>query len=227
MSDIGAITGQNAAASKATSAGIGLAGTFDNFLTLLTTQLKYQDPLEPMNPNEFTDLLVKLTGVEQSIATNLNLEKLITSFNTSNQLPSLLTSARKSKHPATPVFFKDGSAKWSYTMLSDAELTTLKVLDESGAAVYTTNGELASGTHDFEWDGKDNAGVPKPDGVYTISVSAIDSQGNEVGSSTALIGVVNGVETFSDQIVFDVGGINVPFESVTRVTLPDDDEESI
>ena len=83
------------------------------------------------------------------------------------------------------------------------------------------------GTHDFEWDGKDNAGVPKPDGVYTISVSAIDSQGNEVGSSTALIGVVNGVETFGDQIVFDVGGINVPFESVTRVTLPDDDEESI
>ena len=57
MSDIGAITGQNAAASKATSAGIGLAGTFDNFLTLLTTQLKYQDPLEPMNPNEFHGLV--------------------------------------------------------------------------------------------------------------------------------------------------------------------------
>ncbi len=227
MSDIGAITGQNAAASKATSAGIGLAGTFDNFLTLLTTQLKYQDPLEPMNPNEFTDSLVKLTGVEQSIATNLNLEKLITSFNASESAAVVTYIGKEIEAPGNASILKDGSAKWSYTMLSDAELTTLKVLDESGAAVYTTNGELASGTHDFEWDGKDNAGVPKPDGVYTISVSAIDSQGNEVGTSTALIGVVNGVETFGDQIVFDVGGINVPFESVTRVTLPDDDEESI
>ena len=227
MSDISAVTGQDVANSKATSAGLGLADNFDNFLTLLTTQLQYQDPLEPMDPNEFTDSLVKLTAVEQSIATNLNLEKLITAFNANKSASVVNFIGKQIEAPGNAAVLKDGSAKWSYTLLDNAELATIKVLDESGTAVFTTSGELSTGAHDFEWDGNDNAGVPKPDGIYTIIVNAIDAEGNEVGSTTSFVGVVSGVETFDDQIVFDVGGINVPFDSVTKVTLPDDDEEPL
>ena len=227
MSDINGVTGQSIADSKATSAGLGLADNFDNFLKLLTTQLKYQDPLEPMSPNEFTDSLVKLTAVEQAIATNLNLEKLLTSFNANKSAAIVNYIGKEIDAPGDSSLLKDGSANWAYTLIGDAEVTTIKVLDESGTAVYSTTGELSSGTYEFEWDGKDNAGVPKPDGIYSIIVNALDSSGNEVGSTTALIGVVSGVETFDDQVVFDVGGINVPFESVTRVSLPDDEEEPI
>ena len=224
MSDISAVTGQDVANSKATSAGLGLADNFDNFLTLLTTQLQYQDPLEPMDPNEFTDSLVKLTAVEQSIATNLNLEKLITAFNANKSASVVSFIGKQVEAPGNASLLKEGSAKWSYTLLDNTETTTIKVLDASGTAVYTTSGQLSTGAHDFEWDGNDNSGVPKPDGVYSIIVNALDADGNDVASTTSFVGVVSGVETFDDQIVFDVGGIKVPFETVTKVTLPDEDE---
>ena len=222
MSNISTVTAQDVATSKATSAGLGLADNFDNFLTLLTTQLQYQDPLEPMNPNEFTDQLVKLTQVEQSIATNLNLEKLITAFNATKSAAVVSYIGKEVMAPGDRSVLKDGSAKWSYTLLEDAEMTTIKVRDESGTAIYTTSGELNEDTHSFEWDGRDNAGVPKPEGTYSIIVNAVDAEGNAISSTTSLVGVVDGIETFGNQMIFDVGGVNVPFESVTKITLPDE-----
>ena len=65
---------QNSAASKAAT---NLASNFDDFLTLLTTQLTNQDPLNPTDSTEFTNQLVNFTSVEQAIATNQNLESLV------------------------------------------------------------------------------------------------------------------------------------------------------
>ena len=67
---------KEADASSITS-GASLAETFDTLLTLLTTQLQYQDPLDPMDTNEFTSQLVEFTGVEQAISTNKKLDQLI------------------------------------------------------------------------------------------------------------------------------------------------------
>ena len=67
----------NADGSKSDLALLDLASNLDNFLTILTTQLQYQDPLSPMDTHEFTTQLVMFTGVEQQLQTNQNLEKLI------------------------------------------------------------------------------------------------------------------------------------------------------
>src|SRR3546814_13851877 len=63
--------------SSSVTSGASLAETFDTFLTLLTTQLQHQDPLNPMDTNEFTSQLVEFTGVEQAISTNQKLDALI------------------------------------------------------------------------------------------------------------------------------------------------------
>src|SRR3546814_6821516 len=60
-----------------------LADTFDTFLTLLTTQLKHQDPLNPMDTNEFTSQLVEFTNVEQAMLTNKKLDSLRSEEHTS------------------------------------------------------------------------------------------------------------------------------------------------
>ena len=67
----------NADGSKSDLALVDLANNLDNFLTILTTQLQYQDPLSPMETSEFTNQLVMFTGVEQQVQQNQNLEKLI------------------------------------------------------------------------------------------------------------------------------------------------------
>ena len=77
MTTVPSITSPTLPTSEADKAGARLADTFDDFLKLLTTQLQYQDPLEPMDPKDFVDQLTNLTGVEQSIAQNKNLETII------------------------------------------------------------------------------------------------------------------------------------------------------
>src|SRR4051812_43519004 len=81
-----AITGANPAATAAATAPGGdtstlgrarLAENFDTFLSLLTAQLKNQDPLSPLDSNQFTQQLTQMTGVEQQLLTNDLLKKLI------------------------------------------------------------------------------------------------------------------------------------------------------
>src|SRR5215469_6276624 len=69
--------------SVATSSKKQLSANFDTFLTLLTTQLQNQDPLQPMDSNQFTQQLVQFSQVEQQINSNQNLETLISA--TKNQ----------------------------------------------------------------------------------------------------------------------------------------------
>ena len=74
--------GANPAAAASEVAGAKLAENFDTFLQLLTTQLQHQDPLSPMESNEFVAQLVQFSEVEQAIASNKSLEKLIDLQNT-------------------------------------------------------------------------------------------------------------------------------------------------
>src|SRR3954470_17819141 len=78
--DVTSVTAASTSAtstSAAASAQKQLAGNFDTFLTLLTTQLKNQDPLSPMDSNQFTQQLVQFSQVEQQINANKNLESLV------------------------------------------------------------------------------------------------------------------------------------------------------
>src|SRR3546814_17535249 len=68
----------NSAPSKSDSSFSKLTGDLNNFLTLLTTQLQFQDPMSPLDTHEFTNQLVLFSGVEQQIKQNQNLEQLIT-----------------------------------------------------------------------------------------------------------------------------------------------------
>ncbi|MGB1540522.1 MAG: flagellar hook assembly protein FlgD, partial [Rickettsiales bacterium] len=74
---VSAAAGVVDANSKANQARSKLSGDFDTFLLLLTTQLQNQDPIEPLDTNEFTAQLVQFANVEQAIDTNSNLETMI------------------------------------------------------------------------------------------------------------------------------------------------------
>jgi flagellar hook assembly protein FlgD len=114
-----------AAPAGAAKAKTTLASNFDTFLTLLTTQLKNQDPLSPMDSSQFTQQLVQFSQVEQSINANQNLEKLIT-----------LTQARAGSDAVNylgktvtitdgTAGLKSGQALWGYSLASDSAATRL------------------------------------------------------------------------------------------------------
>src|SRR5215831_6422021 len=143
--------------SAAQDAQKSLSANFDTFLTLLTTQLKNQDPLSPMDSNQFTQQLVQFSQVEQQIHSNQNLESLIslTKANSATTAVSYLGKSLTLTDGTAPLM--NGEAKWAYSLDNDASTTKLVVTDATGKIVYAGTGETTSGMHAFTWDGKDNA----------------------------------------------------------------------
>jgi flagellar basal-body rod modification protein FlgD len=219
--DVSAVT-SGTGVTQAEKTAVKLADTFDSFLTLLTAQLTHQDPLEPLDPNEFTDQLVNFTNVEQSIATNKNLEQLLASYQ-SNELASAVSFIGKTvEAPGSTSVLNKGSARWSYQLGSEAQATTLKVLDSTGKTVFQAVGQTSLGRHDFEWDGNDAFGNPLPDGAYTLAVSAADSQNTAIDTTTNLIATAQAVLTQDGVNKVDVGGFTVPLSSIVAVIAETD-----
>lgn len=206
--------------SAAENSATKLSDTFDSFLTLLTAQLTHQDPLEPLDANQFTDQLVNFTNVEQSIATNQNLEQLL-ALQQANELSAAVGYLGKViEAPGNTSVLKDGAANWAYGVDDGTVQTTLKVLDTTGKTVFTTPGSISVGRQEFAWDGKDNAGNALPDGVYTLTVSAFDGEGNQVNSAVNLIATAQGILTENGVNKVDVGGLTVPLSDIVSVKSP-------
>ncbi|MEM1139421.1 MAG: flagellar hook assembly protein FlgD [Pseudomonadota bacterium] len=214
--DISAIGNQSI--SQSATAATGLAENFDTFLTLLTEQLQNQDPLDPMDTNEFTSQLVQYTSVEQAIATNDNLEQLIALQSGNGFSMALDYLGTQVEAAGDTSILSEGSAKWQYTLTGSAEQTALTVLNEAGQIVFVDEGQTATGAHDFIWDGRDNAGNLLPDGAYTLNIAAQDGNGATIGARTAVNGVVETVSMEGGEPILYVNGMKLQLSDIFKVS---------
>ncbi len=194
-----------------------LTDTFDSFLLLLTTQLQNQDPLDPLSPNEFTAQLVQFTGVEQSIATNTNLEKLLSLIQGNSLTNAVQYIGKLVEVDGSTTKLENGQAEWSYTHDETVRSSTITVTDEAGAVVFTTPGKTAAGSHGFVWDGRDASGKTLPDAPYSVRVTALDSEGEPTSVATKTFGRVTAVESEAGDILLSVGGSLIPLANVFSV----------
>jgi flagellar basal-body rod modification protein FlgD len=194
-----------------------LSGNFSTFLTLLTTQLKNQDPTSPMDSNQFTQQLVMYSQVEQQIGTNDNLKTLIAQ-GTSNAATMAAGYLGKKVSVTTGVAsLSGGSATWTYNLDGNTANTLLSVTDANGKVVYTTNGQTTAGNSTFTWDGKDNNGNQLPDGAYKLKVTAADAAGNEVSNSVASAGTVSQLDMTVSPPKLVVGNMEVNLSDIAAV----------
>src|SRR3954471_8445456 len=172
--DVSAATASTAAtaASAADNSKKQLTANFETFLTLLTTQLKNQDPLSPMDSNQFTQQLVQFSQVEQQISSNKNLESLISLTKSQSATSAVSYLGKTLTINDGTAALQNGSANWTYSLPNDAAITKLVVTDSRGRGVYATTGETSLGPHEFLWDGKDSSGTNVPPGKYKLSVIA-------------------------------------------------------
>ncbi len=208
---------QNTALSQAQQSKVGLTENFETFLTLLTTQLQNQDPLDPLDSGEFTSQLVQFTAVEQSINTNDNLEALLilTQAASTGNAVNYIGKTVTFKGNATAL--ASGRAQWQYNLESQAAETTIVVSDDSGKVVYSQAGQTAPGEHDFIWDGTDNAGNSLPDGLYTVQVSATDTDGNNVFADTFVTGAITGVDIVGLEPFLKMGLANYRLSDILTI----------
>ncbi|MDV7339013.1 flagellar hook assembly protein FlgD [Terasakiella sp. A23] len=189
-----AITGTAAATTgRAAQDAQKLADDLNDFMTLLTTQLQHQDPLDPMDATEFTSQLVQFASVEQQIAQNSNLETLITAQENS-QLSSVAGYVgHYIEAESSNVQVYGGQAEFNYILHEDAASTLITIQDASGRTVMTADGNLTQGKHGVVWDGTDLQGNQVPDGIYNLTVVAQDGDGAPVDITTTTLGIVSGV----------------------------------
>jgi flagellar basal-body rod modification protein FlgD len=206
------------AASTAPDPMTQLSGNFSTFLTLLTTQLKNQDPTSPMDSNAFTQQLVMYSQVEQQIDSNANLKTLI-SQGTSNAA-AVTTGYLGKKVSITngSASLSGSAANWTYNLATDAAGTQLSVTDANGKIVYTGAGETASGNHSFSWDGKDNNGNQLADGAYKLAVTASDAAGSVVTSTVASAGTVSQIDLTGTTPQLMIGNMEVGVGDIAAVS---------
>lgn len=191
--------------------------TFDQFLTLLTAQLRYQDPLSPMESTEFTSQLVQFASVEQSIRINDQLETLIEMQRNDDSATALGYIGRTVEVPGNVVTLEGGHAEIAYVLDENAGTTAISILDSAGQLVLAANGETVAGKHHFVWNGTSNTGVQLPDGEYRISVGAVDLTGVPMSPATFVLGRVTSVEIDESGATLMLGALKVPLDKVTAI----------
>ncbi|MCD6035609.1 MAG: flgD [Rickettsiales bacterium] len=201
--------------------GLGLAETFDDFLLLLTTQLKNQDPTQPLDTNQFTQQLVSFAGVEQSVNTNTNLEKLINltqQTGVSNAI-TLGTSflGKRIEANGNMGALVDGKTSFSYRLEEGVSSSFITVKDADDKVVYTEAGQSRAGEHTFNWDGRDASGRQLKDGVYKFEVKALDKDKNSMTVSTAVTGTVTGLMGGNGGAQVLIGDVAIPIEQIRAV----------
>lgn len=164
------------------SAFSSLAGNIDTFLTLLTTQLRNQDPLKPLDTEKFTSQLVQFASVEQSIKTNSHLEALIALQSASDRQSALSFIGREATVASDTARLQNGAAAWTYTLPQDARAVALSVIDAGGVVVARAAGEAAAGAHAFSWNGETLTGSQAADGVYRLQVDALGTDGSKLAA---------------------------------------------
>jgi flagellar basal-body rod modification protein FlgD len=191
------------------------------FLQLLMTQMKNQDPLDPMENQEFISQLAQLSTVEQLRTTNSNLEvlQLYQSSINNAQAVSLIGKEIRASGDA---FHYDGqgAAEMDYNLAADAATVTVAIYDSTGAVVKTLElGAMSAGDQVAEWDGTNTDGSPLEAGDYTFKVTATASDGSAVTASTYITGVVDGVAFENGMPILKVGTHDVTMGEILEVQV--------
>jgi flagellar basal-body rod modification protein FlgD len=206
----------SAASSSLANSRSGIANNFDQFLQLLTTQLKNQSPLDPLDTNQFTQQLVQFAGVEQQLRTNETLASLVTANKVNNATSALgfvganVTVDRK----GSPM--QDDKVKW----LMDAPragTASITIKDKDGKTVHIGSKTLKAGEQEFVWDGKLSGGTQAAAGEYTISVSALDTVNKVMEVKTVMLARVDSVDVSGASPRIKVGSLDLALTDVKTI----------
>jgi len=212
--------GAQTAQAAVTAGSQQLAGNFDTFLQLLTTQLQNQNPLDPLDTNQFTQQLVEFASVEQQVNMNTNLQTLISLQHTAEATSAMqligLTASVKS-NTAVLSNATGSPATWTFSVPSPAT-GQLSITNASGQTVYAGTVTLNSGNQTFTWNGQGNNGITWPDGNYTMSINATGANGQPVTIATEVKGTISGVDVSQNPPQVVIGGQDYSLNAIQSIS---------
>ena len=212
-----ASSSSSSASSANSLASTQLAGNFQTFLTLLTTQLKNQDPMSPLDTNQFTQQLVQFAGVEQQLKTNDQLTTLVSLQKTAQSTQALGFVGKNAMVDGSTTTMTNGAANWILGVKTNSTVN-VSIANSTGQTVFTGSYPVTAGDGQaFGWDGKGNDGTQWPDGKYTLTAQAADGSGNSVAVSTEIVGVVSSVDLTQSPPLLSINGKNYTVDQIKGI----------
>jgi flagellar basal-body rod modification protein FlgD len=205
-------------ASSSSTTGATLAGNFQTFLTLLTTQLQNQDPMSPLDTNQFTQQLVQFASVEQQLKTNDQLTSLVTLQQTAQSTQALTFVGKTAVVDGSTAALTNGAATWQVGVPTNSNVN-ISITNSTGQTVFSGSYNVNAGSNQaFNWDGKGNDGTQWPDGKYTMTATGADTAGNTVAVSTQIQGVVNSVDLTQSPPLLSINGQTYTISQIKSIT---------
>ncbi len=196
-----------------------IASNFTEFLQLLTTQLQNQDPLNPMDTNQFTQQLVEFAGVEQQMKTNDTLSTLVSLQQSAQTTQALSLVGATVVVNGTTAQLANGQATWSLTATQPAT-ATVTVTSASGQTIYTTTGAVNAGSQTFAWNGVGNDGTTWPSGNYTLTATAVTASGQTTTVTSQVEGQITSVDLTKTPPALMMGGQSYAINDIQQIVAP-------
>lgn len=203
--------------------GLGGTGALgkEDFLQLLVTQLVNQNPLSPVQDQEFVAQLAQFSSLEQLENLNSSMaSSLILDQSVNNALATNLIGKEVLVEGDTSHLSDTGDVAWQIALGSDASVRAV-VRNAAGEVVRTIEiGQKEAGIHDVVWDGLDDSGARASEGDYKLELVATDASGNAVSSSTRIRALVTGLRFVDGTGYLLMGDVTLPLGSVVEVSAP-------
>ena len=193
-----------------------IASNFTTFLQLLTTQLKNQNPLSPLDTNQFTQQLVQFAQVEQQMKSNEQLGSLVAAEKSAQATTALAYVGADVVVDGATSSVANGKGTWSFNVTKPST-ATVTIKDSMGASAYSGTFAVNPGNQDFTWDGKGNDGKQWADGNYTMTATAVDANKQSVGISTEVTAKVDSVDLTKTPPLLSINGQNFTLDKIKRI----------
>lgn len=213
-----AINAANTAKSTTASGATSAEDIQNRFLTLLVTQLKNQDPLNPMDNAQVTTQLSQINTVNGIEKLNTTVGQMLDVYNSGQAMQAAGLIGKSVMIPGSALELASGQAYAGISLAAAADQVSVSVLDAQGNVVQTENlGAKAAGNFGFVWDGATAAGGTAPDGKYSFQVSATQG-GKSVTASALQVGTVSAVARGASGFQLDLGSLGrVDFKNVQEI----------
>ena len=193
----------------------------DDFMKILVAQLQAQDPLAPMEGQEFASQLAEFSSLEQLTNVNSNLEASQAFDLAMSNSAALALIGKNIDAPGNTIDLKSGEVEnLSFSLDGEAAEVGIDIFDSTGAKVSRVNlGAQKSGLSEYVWNGRDSSGALLPSGNYTFNITASNSAGNFVPVKTFAAGLATDVVFENGKAFAIVNGQKLAVNEVSKVSL--------
>ncbi|SNS60968.1 flagellar basal-body rod modification protein FlgD [Noviherbaspirillum humi] len=190
----------------------------DRFMTLLVTQMKNQDPLNPLDNAQVTSQLAQLSTVTGIDKLNTTLQALQSSYQSSQSLSAASMIGHSVLVPGASTSLASGQALFGVELASAADKVQVTVTNQNGQVVRSMDiGAQDAGAQTLKWDGTTDSGAAAPDGTYNFTVAA-SVGGTKVSATPLSFGIVNSVATGAQGVKLNIpGGGSVNLSDVRQI----------